>query len=82
MEVRIDSAWKKVLQSEYKESRDNLENVVKMLDGQIAEIEEEIVSFKEIPNVSTAILEDYSSIESELKSLVAANEYFVKTQTG
>lgn len=69
---------KKVLQSEYKESKDNLENVEKMLDEQIAEIEEEIVSFKEIPNVSTAILEDYSSIESELKSLVAANEYFVK----
>ncbi len=49
-----------------------------MLDVQIANLEEEIVSFKEIPNVSTAILEDYSSIESELKSLVEANEYFVK----
>lgn len=69
---------KKVLQNEYKESKDNLENVVKMLDVQIADLEEEIVSFKEIPNVSTAILEDYSSIESELKYLVEANEYFVK----
>ena len=31
-----------------------------------------------MPNVSTAILEDYSSIENELESLVAANEYFEK----
>ena len=69
---------KKVLKNEYTENRERLENIVKMIDIQISDLEKEIVSFKEIPNVSTAILEDYSSIENELESLVAANEYFEK----
>lgn len=71
---------KKVLKNEYTENRERLENIVKMIDIQISDLKKEIVSFKEIPNVSTAILEDYSSIENELESLVAANEYFEKNK--
>lgn len=66
----------KVLDAEFKENEKNLVATCKLLDNEIGKIQDEIAEIKIIPNVSQAVLKEYTNLSLELQNLYTANNNF------
>lgn len=66
----------KVLDTEFKENEKNLVATCKLLDNEIGKIQDEIAEIKIIPNVSQAVLKEYTNLSLELQNLYTANDNF------
>lgn len=71
---------KAVLKSEYKDNEKKIKQAMEILDVQIAVLEAETVEINAEPNLTKAVLDDYSSVDREMKNLKDANEYYVKNK--
>ncbi len=67
---------KKVLSQEQKENKKTIETLIKAIDQEISEIENDIKGLNRISIVSAAVLEEYAEIEKELADLRDANKYY------
>ena len=63
---------KSVLNSEYKDSQRKIEDTMELLDVQISVLEQEISEVNATPHLTQALL------DSEMKNLRDANEYYIK----
>lgn len=66
----------KVLDTEFKENEKNLVATCRLLDNEIGKIQDEIAEIKIIPNVSQAVLKEYTNLSLELQNLYTANDNF------
>ena len=71
---------KEVLQFEFKASSDSTKAMIDLATTRIKEIECRIREIGETPNVTQAVLEEYASVQSELKILREANSNFQKNK--
>lgn len=69
----------KILSKERKESLDSLKETLAITNGKIEELEKRQEKIPSTPNVSQAVLEQYSEIETELSNLKRANANFQKS---
>lgn len=69
---------KSVLKSQYKDNRKKLNDALELLDMQISVLEREVSEINDEPHLTKAILDDYASIDREMKNLRDANEYYEK----
>jgi hypothetical protein len=69
---------KSVLNSEYKDSQQKIEDTMELLDVQISILEQEVSEVNATPHLTQALLDSYSGIDREMKNLRDANEYYVK----
>lgn len=68
----------KILNNEFKENEMRLNSLLEITNQKIVELELQVKEQKSLPNVTQAILEKYSSIQSELVKLRNSNENFLK----
>lgn len=69
---------KSILNSEYKDSQQKIEDTMELLDVQISVLEQEVSEVNAAPHLTQALLDSYSGIDREMKNLRDANEYYVK----
>lgn len=67
---------KNVLKSQYRDNKKKLSDAVELLDLQISVLEREIGEIDDEPHLTKAVLDDYASIDREMKNLRDANEYY------
>ena len=67
---------KSILKKETKEDNDEVLELIKILDAQIKELDEQLSQYKSTPHVSQTIIERHSAIVSRLKELKEANKNF------
>lgn len=67
---------KSVLNSEYKDAQKKINQSIEMLDIEISMIEQEITEIDAEPHLTKAVLDDYASIDREMKNLSDANAYY------
>lgn len=73
---KFHQSLSKVLASEFKESEKDLAATYIMINNEIVKIKEQIAEIKNIPNVSQAILKEYTQIVTDLNNARAANDNF------
>ena len=69
-----------ILKDEFSEAEDNLRATVDLIDTEMTTIETNIAKIGAVTDLSKAVLEQYASIDKELKTLRAANDNFVETK--
>ncbi len=67
-----------ILKKEFSETEDNIQSAIALVDREIVRIENEISAISKMTELSEAVLEQYASIDNELKVLRAANENYTK----
>ena len=67
---------KSVLKSQYKDNQKKLNAALELLDMQISVLEREVSAINDEPHLTKAVLDDYASIDREMKNLRDANEYY------
>ncbi|NLB80449.1 MAG: DUF2326 domain-containing protein [Clostridiaceae bacterium] len=69
-----------ILKDEFSEAEDNLRATVDLIDTEMTTIETNIAKIGAVTDLSKAVLEQYASIDKELKTLRAANDNCVETE--
>lgn len=67
---------KSVLKSQYKDNQKKLNDALELLDMQISVLEREVSDINDEPHLTKAVLDDYASLDREMKNLRDANEYY------
>lgn len=70
----------KILEQEFTETERSLATTYALLGNEIAAIQEQITEIKNVPNVSQAILREFSQITTELNNLRLANKNYDELQ--
>lgn len=65
-----------ILKNEFTEETEHLKTSILMLDYEIKKVEDEISAISKITTLSKAVLERYSSLSKELKTLQQSNDNF------
>ena len=68
-----------ILKKEFSESEDNIQTALSLIESEMEKIEAEIGEMAKVTDLSKAVLEQYSVIDKELKTLRAANDNYIKT---
>lgn len=68
-----------ILKKEFSETEENMQATLDLIESEMAQIEAEISQMAKTTDLSKAVLEQYATIDKELKTLRAANENFIKT---
>jgi len=71
---------KKIISKEIKENRKDIEDSIAIIDEKISELNIKLAEFKEIPDVSEAILARHNQIHTRLNELRNANENYDKRE--
>lgn len=69
---------KKYINREIKENMVDIADTIKILDDQIKNVEEQLADYKEIPDISEALLKRHHQISDRLSELKTANENYNK----
>lgn len=67
---------KSVLKSQYRDNQKKLNDALELLDMQITVLEREVSEISDEPHLTKAVLDDYASLDREMKNLRDANEYY------
>lgn len=67
---------KSVLKSQYRDNQKKLNDALELLDMQISVLEREVSEINDEPHLTKAVLDDYASLDREMKNLRDANEYY------
>lgn len=67
---------KKYINREIKEDMADIADTIKIIDDQIKDVEEQLADYKEIPDISEALLKRYHQISDRLSELKTANENY------
>lgn len=68
-----------ILKKEFSETEENMQATLALIETEMAQIEAKITQMAKTTDLSKAVLEQYASIDKELKTLKAANENYIKT---
>lgn len=68
-----------ILKKEFSETEENMQAALDLIESEMAQIEADISQMAKTTDLSKVVLEQYASIDKELKTLRAANENFIKT---
>lgn len=68
-----------ILKKEFSETEENMQAALDLIESEMAQIEADISQMAKMTDLSKVVLEQYASIDKELKTLRAANENFIKT---
>lgn len=77
---RFHQKLTKILKKEFTETERSLATTYALLGSEIAAIQEQITEIKNVPNVSQAILREFTQITTELNNLRKANENYDELQ--
>lgn len=67
---------KNVLKSQYKDNQKKLNDALELIELQITVLEREATEINDEPHLTKAVLDDYASLDREMKNLRDANDYF------
>lgn len=67
---------KTVLKSQYKDNQKKLNDALELIELQITVLEREVAEINDEPHLTKAVLDDYASLDREMKNLRDANDYF------
>lgn len=70
----------KILNDEFQETEKDLVSTFVLLNNEILKIQDQITEIKNIPNVSQAILREFTRITTELNNLEEANKNFMELE--
>jgi hypothetical protein len=70
-----------ILNGEYKEALDRLDESLSFIDQQITGLEGQIAEITAAPNLSKPVLMKYSDLEGQIKAISSVNEKFEESQT-
>lgn len=65
-----------VLNKEISENKNNIQSMIESLNEKISEVEKRISEVNKIPNISIAILKEYSSVQKDLQILQDSNNNY------
>ena len=68
-----------ILKKEFSETEKNMQATLALIEAEMTQIETSISEMAKSTNLSKVVLEQYASIDKELKTLQSANENFMKT---
>lgn len=68
-----------ILKKEFSESEENMKAALDLIEAEMAQIETSISEMAKMTDLSKAVLEQYATIDKDLKTLRAANDNFIKT---
>ncbi len=69
-----------ILKDEFSEAEDNLTATIDLIETEMMTIEASIAEIGVVTDLSKAVLEQYSAINKEIKTLRAANDNFLETK--
>lgn len=72
---------KNVLKAQYKDNQKRLKDSLELLEMQISMLEREAKEINDEPHLTKAVLDDYASLDRELKNLRDANDYYESHKT-
>lgn len=67
---------KSVLKAQYRDNQNKLNEAIELMDIQIGVLEREMAEINSEPVLTKAVLDDYASIDREMKNLKEANQYY------
>lgn len=69
-----------ILKKEFSEAENNMQATLALIEDEMMQIEASITQMAKTTDLSKAVLEQYATIDKELKTLRAANENYIKTR--
>lgn len=67
-----------ILKNEFSEAEENIQATLSLVENEIAQIEFSITQIAKTTDLSKAVLDQYATVDNELKELQAANENYTK----
>ncbi len=68
-----------ILKNEFSEAEENIQTALALVEAEMARIEASISEMVKTTDLSKVVLEQYATIDKELKTLRDANDNYIKT---